>query len=89
MTRKKIAVVITARASYSRFKTALQAIEKHDGLELSLIVAASAMLGRYGNAIQVMERDGFKIVGGTRTTGDGYYESTIKDPEGNLIELTV
>ena len=36
-----------------------------------------------------LERDGFKIVGGPRTTGDGYYESTIKDPEGNLIELTV
>ncbi|MEE6450839.1 VOC family protein [Gottfriedia acidiceleris] len=24
-----------------------------------------------------------------RKTGDGYYESVIKDPEGNLIELTV
>ena len=32
---------------------------------------------------------GFKVVGEPRTTGDGYYESVISDPEGNLIELTV
>jgi len=33
--------------------------------------------------------DGYKLVNGPRTTGDGYYESVIKDSEGNLIELTV
>lgn len=33
--------------------------------------------------------DGFKILGGPRTTGDGYYESTAADPDGNVIELTV
>ncbi|MGO4707757.1 VOC family protein [Chryseobacterium sp. 2TAF14] len=32
--------------------------------------------------------DGFKIVGEPRTTGDGYYESVILDPENNLIEIT-
>ncbi|MCQ9210772.1 VOC family protein [Granulicatella seriolae] len=32
--------------------------------------------------------DGFPLVSGSRTTGDGYYESVIQDPEGNLIELT-
>jgi len=26
---------------------------------------------------------------GPRTTGDGYYESTVADPEGNVIELTL
>lgn len=33
--------------------------------------------------------DGFKIVGEPRTTGDGYYESVIEDPEGNFIEITI
>ncbi|SDC07735.1 lactoylglutathione lyase [Pelagirhabdus alkalitolerans] len=33
--------------------------------------------------------DGFLLLNGPRTTGDGYYESVIEDPEGNLIELTV
>lgn len=30
---------------------------------------------------------GFTIVGNPRTTGDGYYESIILDPEGNTIDL--
>jgi lactoylglutathione lyase len=33
--------------------------------------------------------DGFEIVGAPRTTGDGYYESVVMDPEGNRIEITV
>ena len=33
--------------------------------------------------------DGFHIFGEPRITGDGYYESVVEDPEGNLIELTV
>jgi lactoylglutathione lyase len=32
--------------------------------------------------------NGIKIVGEPRTTGDGYYESVILDPEGNHIEIT-
>ena len=33
--------------------------------------------------------DGFEIISGPRTTGDGYYESAIIGFEGNLIEITV
>lgn len=58
MTRK-ICVVVTARPSYSRIRTALQAIKRHPNLELQLVVAASALLERYGNAIGAIERDGF------------------------------
>jgi lactoylglutathione lyase len=36
-----------------------------------------------------LQRDGFPVVGEPRTTGDGYFESVIKDPDGNLIEITV
>ena len=32
---------------------------------------------------------GYTIKGEPRTTGDGYYESVVQDPEGNLIEITV
>ncbi|MEQ1903166.1 MAG: UDP-N-acetylglucosamine 2-epimerase [Pirellulaceae bacterium] len=58
---RKICVVITARPSYSRVKTALQAIQAHPDLELQLVVAASALLDRYGNVIRQIESDGFKI----------------------------
>lgn len=30
---------------------------------------------------------GFKVLSGPRTTGDGYYESCVVGPEGNLIEI--
>lgn len=33
-------------------------------------------------------KDGFSIISEPRTTGDGYYESTVLDPEGNHIEIT-
>ena len=33
--------------------------------------------------------DGYALVSGPRTTGDGYYESCIVDLEGNQIEITV
>ncbi len=36
-----------------------------------------------------MKADGFEVVSGPRTTGDGYYESCIVGIEGNQIEITV
>ncbi len=36
---------------------------------------------------EIFRKDGYKIIGEPRTTGDGYYESVILDPEGNRIEL--
>jgi lactoylglutathione lyase len=35
-----------------------------------------------------LRHDGFAIIGEPRTTGDGYYESVVLDPEGNRIEIT-
>ncbi|HHX66017.1 MAG TPA: hypothetical protein GX702_14145 [Chloroflexi bacterium] len=32
---------------------------------------------------------GYSVVNEPRTTGDGYYESVVQDPEGNLVEITV
>lgn len=59
--KRKICVVITARPSYARIRTALEAIRAHDGLELQLVVAASALLDRYGSAVKVMEAEGFHV----------------------------
>ena len=36
-----------------------------------------------------LKADGYPIISGPRTTGDGYYESCILGIEGNLIEITV
>ncbi|HSK13628.1 MAG TPA: VOC family protein [Phnomibacter sp.] len=34
-----------------------------------------------------LRADGYTIAGEARTTGDGYYESVILDPENNIIEI--
>ena len=36
-----------------------------------------------------LRADGYEVVSGPRTTGDGYYESCIVVMEGNQIEITV
>ncbi|HEY5748365.1 MAG TPA: VOC family protein [Chryseolinea sp.] len=36
-----------------------------------------------------LRANGYKIAGEPRTTGDGYYESVVLDPDGNRIEITV
>ncbi len=61
MNKRKICVVITARPSYSRIKTTLHAIKEHSQLELQLVIAASALLDRYGTAVNYIEKDGFCI----------------------------
>lgn len=36
-----------------------------------------------------LKADGFEVVSGPRTTGDGYYESCVVAIEGNQIEITI
>lgn len=38
---------------------------------------------------ETMKNDGYEVISGPRTTGDGYYESCIVGIEGNQIEITV
>ena len=38
---------------------------------------------------QRLRQDGYALISGPRTTGDGYYESCIRGIEGNLIEITI
>ena len=38
---------------------------------------------------QRLKDDGYEVISGPRTTGDGYYESCVIAIEGNLIEITV
>ena len=58
---RKVCVVITARPSYARIRSLLYAVREHKDLELQLVVAASALLDRYGSADKVIESEGFHI----------------------------
>jgi lactoylglutathione lyase len=37
---------------------------------------------------EIIRKDGYTVVSEPRTTGDGYYESVVQDPEGNYVEIT-
>lgn len=60
LSKKKIAVVITARPSYSRIKTVLVHLKKLNN-DLLIITSASANLDKYGNVSKQIEKDGFEI----------------------------
>ena len=36
---------------------------------------------------EAIRSDGYKIISEPRTTGDGYYESVVLDPDGNRVEI--
>jgi lactoylglutathione lyase len=46
-------------------------------------------LEQVNDLTEQFRKDDITIVGEPRTTGDGYYESVILDPDGNRIEITI
>ena len=58
---RKICVVLTARTSYAKIKPILTALNNNKKIKLHLVLAASAVLERYGNTHLTVENDGFKI----------------------------
>ena len=81
--------MVTARPSYSRIKTALKAINEHPDLELQLVVAASALLHRYGSAISFIKEDGFKIAAQVYMVLEGENPTTMAKTTGlGLMELS-
>ncbi|WP_086312755.1 hypothetical protein A5821_000317 [Enterococcus sp. 7F3_DIV0205] len=41
------------------------------------------------NLTTILVMEGYELISPCRTTGDGYYESVVADPEGNRLELTI
>ncbi len=86
---RKVCVVITSRASYSRFKTALIEIKKHHALELQLVLAASALLDRYGKIIDTIKQDGFEVKREVYSIIEGESLLSMAKTAGNgILELT-
>jgi len=58
---RKVCVVITARASYSRVKTVLVHLANRDDVELQIVTTASALVERAGRVSDVIRAEGFTI----------------------------
>ncbi len=86
--KRKVCVLVTARPSYSRIKSALKSIADHPDLELQLVVAASALLDRYGAAVRSIEHDGFAIAARVYMVVEGENLVTSAKSTGlGLVEL--
>jgi UDP-hydrolysing UDP-N-acetyl-D-glucosamine 2-epimerase len=86
--RRKICVVVASRANYARIKTVLQAVREHPELELQVVAGASAVLERFGNAVEVMALDGFTPDATIRFIIEGETPATMAKSTGlGLLEL--
>ena len=85
---RRICVVITARPSYSRIRSALEALRDRADIELQVVAAASALLDRYGSVVDEIERDGFEIASKVYMVLEGEQPSTMAKTTGiGMIEL--
>ncbi|MBI4752808.1 UDP-N-acetylglucosamine 2-epimerase (hydrolyzing) [Candidatus Desantisbacteria bacterium] len=85
---RKIAAITGTRAEYGILQPVFKTIESHPSLSLSLIVTGSHLSSAFGNTIDEIERDGFRIAekidiitesdskgSGVRGQGSGYDDS--------------
>ena len=88
MTIRKICIVVGSRANYSSIKAVMRSVEQHPDLELQLVIAASALLDRYGSVIEVIKRDGFTPAANLFMLVEGETPATMAKSTGlGLIEL--
>lgn len=50
---------------------------------------ATGSKAKVDSLTEQLRQRGYRVLGEPRTTGDGYYESVIVDPDGNRVEITV
>jgi UDP-hydrolysing UDP-N-acetyl-D-glucosamine 2-epimerase len=87
MTRK-VCVVVNSRANYGRIKSFMRAAQSHSGLELQVIVGASALLYRFGEVIKILRADGFTAHAVVHSIVEGETPTTMAKSTGlAIIEL--
>lgn len=83
--------------SFGEGKTRIEIMNMSDRLEPSTrgqmkgLAHFAISVGGKEKVLQLTERlraDGYTILSEPRTTGDGYFESAIADPEGNNVEIS-
>ena len=88
MTLRKVCIVVGSRANYSSIKSVMRAVQAHPGLTLQLIVAASALLDRFGSVVDLIEADGFTPDARVTMIVEGETPATMAKSTGlGLLEL--
>lgn len=85
---RKVCVVVGSRANYSSIKSAMRAVQQHPELKLQVVVAASALLDRFGRVVNLIEKDGFTPDARLYMLLEGETPATMAKSTGmGLIEL--
>ncbi len=85
---RKVCVVVASRANLARITTVLESVRAHPALELQVIAAASALLERFGNVVNVLEDAGFEPDAKIRLIIEGQTPTTMAKSTGlGLLEL--
>ncbi len=86
--RRKVCVVVASRANLARILTVLEAARAHPGLQLQVVVAASALLERFGGALGALDAAGFTPDAKIRLVIEGQTPATMAKSAGlGLLEL--
>ncbi|MBT3371422.1 MAG: UDP-N-acetylglucosamine 2-epimerase (hydrolyzing) [Rhodospirillaceae bacterium] len=83
--RRKICVVVNSRANYGRIKSVMRAVQDHPDLELQTIVGASALLYRFGHAVDNIRADGFEPSATVYSIVEGENPTTMAKSTGMAI----
>jgi lactoylglutathione lyase len=75
-----------ARSASDERSVNAERVERLGFAHLAFSCGSEAEVDRLAKAFAA---EGVPVVSGPRRTGDGYYEVVIRDPEGNLLEITV
>ena len=83
--KRKILIVVNSRANYGRIKTVMREVKNHPGLELQLVVGASALLHRFGNVLEIIRSDGFVPDATVHSIVEGETPTTMAKSTGMAI----
>jgi UDP-hydrolysing UDP-N-acetyl-D-glucosamine 2-epimerase len=82
----RIAVVVTARPSWTKLQTICEALRAMPDVELQIIACASALLERYGRVVDVITAQGFTIAAECWSTYEGSNLVTSAKETGALLQ---
>lgn len=88
MSTKKVLVAITARPSYSRIRTTLQALQGHAGVEVHCLCSGAALSERHGRVVERIREDGFFVADEGDTLVSGNEPVKMAETVARTIQFT-
>jgi UDP-hydrolysing UDP-N-acetyl-D-glucosamine 2-epimerase len=83
--KRRICVILVDRANYGRMWPVMKAIKEHPDLELFTVCTGTMLLERFGEAVNIVERDGFEINGRVYIELEGSVPATMAKTVGIAV----